>query len=385
MFNIHVLTATRAEYGLLRPLIFRLMEECELQVSAVVTGMHLSEEFGMTYHQIEEDGIDIAAKIPILLSSDSASSVSKAMGLAMIGFADFFEQNRPDCLVVLGDRFETLAVCCAAFNAQIPIVHLHGGEKTEGAMDEAYRHAISKLSFLHFTSTEEYRRRVIQLGESPERVFNTGALGVENAKKLTLMSLHELEESLNFSLSSPYAVMTFHPTTLEEDAARKQCQELLDAMDHCSNLRYLCTKANADAGGRVINQMLEQYAQIHENTILVDSLGTVRYLTAVKHAAVVLGNSSSGLLEVPSFGVPTVNIGDRQRGRMQAESVINCEPKKEAIISAIEKALTPETQAGAKHAHNPYEGVDTSREMVQHIKEMLTGPRDLKKHFFDLK
>lgn len=384
MYEVQILTATRAEYGLLRPLIFRFMEEHDVHVSTVVTGMHLSDEFGMTYRQIEEDGVEIAAKIPILLGADTPCAVSKAMGLAMIGFADFFARQKPDCLVVLGDRFETLAVCCAAFNERIPIIHLHGGERSEGAMDEAYRHAITKLSHLHFASTEEYRRRIIQLGEAPERVFNVGALGVENALRLPLLAKAELEQFLDFSLQQPYAVVTFHPATLEEDAAQRQCQELLDAMEACSELRYLCTKANADAGGRTINRMLAQYAAGHPNVLLVDSLGALRYLTAVKYAALVLGNSSSGLLEVPSFGIPTVNIGDRQKGRIQAESVINCTPERESIETAIRRALDPEMRVQAQRVKNPYQGQDTSRTIVSQVKRMILEGWCPAKEFFDV-
>ncbi|MBR2556169.1 MAG: UDP-N-acetylglucosamine 2-epimerase (hydrolyzing) [Aeriscardovia sp.] len=383
MFDVQVLTSTRAEYGLLRTLIFRMQQEEELKVSTLVTGMHLSDEFGQTYRQIEEDGVEIAVKIPILLSNDDPASVSKAMGLAMLGFADYFAAHRPDCIIVLGDRFETLAVCCAAFNEHIPVVHLHGGEKTEGALDEAYRHAITKLSCLHFASTEEYRRRVIQLGENPGTVFNTGALGVENVKNLKLPDLSNIENDIGFSLRQPYAVVTFHPSTMEKDS-EQQCHALIDAMDAHAELRYLCTKANADAGGRLINRMLEEFAAERDNVILVDSLGALKYLCAVKHAALVLGNSSSGLLEVPSFGVPTVNIGSRQKGRIRAESVIDCESETKDIIDAISKALSNEMQEKARSVHNPYEGHDTSGIMTREIIKMLKEKKTNVKTFYDI-
>lgn len=383
MFDVQVLTSTRAEYGLLRTLIFRMQQEEQLKVSTLVTGMHLSDEFGQTYRQIEEDGVEIAVKIPILLSNDDPASVSKAMGLAMLGFADYFAAHRPDCIIVLGDRFETLAVCCAAFNEHIPVVHLHGGEKTEGALDEAYRHAITKLSCLHFASTEEYRRRIIQLGENPATVFNTGALGVENVKNLKLPDLSNIENDIGFSLRQPYAVVTFHPSTMEKDS-EQQCHALIDAMEAHAELSYLCTKANADAGGRLINRMLEEFAAERDNVILVDSLGALKYLCAVKHAALVLGNSSSGLLEVPSFGVPTVNIGSRQKGRIRAESVIDCESETKDIIDAINKALSNEMQEKARSVHNPYEGNDTSGIMTREIIKMLKEKKTNVKTFYDI-
>lgn len=385
MYEVQILTATRAEYGLLRPLFFRFAEDREIHVSAVVTGMHLSEEFGFTVQQIEHDKIEIAAKIPILLSGDSPCAVSKSMGLAIIGFADYFAQHKPDCLVVLGDRFETLAVCCAAFNEHIRIAHLHGGERTEGALDEGYRHAITKLSYLHFASTEEYRRRIIQLGEEPERVFNVGALGVENALCLQLPEKQELERSIGFSLKHPYAVVTFHPATSERDSAAEQCKALIEAMDDCRELNYLCTKANADAGGRIINRLFAEYAEKNDNAILVDSLGTERYLAAVRDSALVLGNSSSGLLEAPSFGVPTVNIGNRQYGRIRAESVIDCMPERDSIVSSIHRALTLQIREKARHAKNPYQGVNTSQEIVRQVKRQLLERKRIEKHFYDMR
>ncbi len=384
MYEIQILTATRAEYGLLRTLIFRLREQEGVHVSTLVTGMHLSEDFGLTYRQIEDDGVEIAAKIPILSGGDTPEAVSKAMGRAMIGFADWFSAHRPDCLVVLGDRFETLAVCCAAFNEHIPIVHLHGGEVTEGALDEGYRHAITKLSYLHFTSTEEYRARVIQLGEAPERVFAVGALGVENALKLPLPSRRELEESIGFSLDGDYAVVTFHPVTVERGSAESACEALLDAMRAFPELRWLCTKANADAGGGLINRMLAEAEKSCECIKLVDSLGAARYLAAVRDAAFVLGNSSSGLLEAPSLGVPTVNIGDRQKGRIRADSVIDCAQDAQSIIAAIKTAMDPERREAAKHVANPYEGADTSGAIASRILDMLHRGADMKKSFYDL-
>lgn len=384
MKTITVLTATRAEYGLLNPIIKALKECPEFCVKVVATGAHLSPEFGLTYNEIEKDGIAIDKKIEILLSADTPSAISKSMGMALIGFADYFAESRPDALLVLGDRYETLAVCCAAMNERIPIIHLHGGEVTEGAVDESIRHAITKLSYLHLTSTEEYRRRVIQLGENPGRVFAVGAEGVENALKQTLLSKQELEESLNIKLDCPYAVVTFHPVTLEERSAEKQCKELLTALDECLDMQFLVTKANADANGRVINKLFEEYAEKHDKVRVYNSLGLVRYLSAVKYADMVIGNSSSGLIEVPSFHIPTVNIGDRQKGRLKADSVIDCAPLKKEICDAITKAKSAEMRKLAASVINPYGDGNTTDKVLTAIKKMFKDGIDLKKKFYDL-
>ncbi len=311
--KIIVVTATRAEYGLLKPIIKKLKQSEYFQVEPAATGMHLSSEFGSTYREIEEDGIQIDNNIEILLSSDTPVAMSKTMGLALISFSEYFDKSKPDAIMVLGDRYETLAVCCAAMNGRILIFHLHGGETTEGAIDEAIRHAITKMSFLHFTSTETYRKRVIQMGEDPDRVFNVEAVGVENVLHEELLSKNELEKLLQLNLSRSYAVVTFHPVTLENDSVEAQL------LDEHSEYLYICTKANADAGGRKINQMLDDYAAQRENIAVYESLGMKRYLSAVKYAAMVIGNSSSGIIEVPSFRIPTINIGDRQKGRIQAD------------------------------------------------------------------
>lgn len=384
MKTITVLTATRAEYGLLSPVIKALKECPGFCVKVVVSGAHLSPEFGLTYREIEKDGIKIDRKIEILLSSDTPSAISKSMGLAMMGFADYFAENRPDALLVLGDRYETLAVCCAAMNERIPIIHLYGGETTEGAVDEEVRHAITKLSYLHLTSTEKYRKRVIQLGENPERVFTVGAIGVENVLKQPLLSKKEVEESLGCCLSRPYAVVTFHPVTLEDFSAKKQCEELLMALDENSDMDFIITKANADADGRIINKLLEEYANLHHNVRLYSSLGIVRYLSAVKYAAMVIGNSSSGLVEVPSFHIPTVNIGDRQKGRLRAESVIDCEPVRIEICNAIRKAKSEEMQRAVRSAKNPYGDGNTTGKVLTAIIEMFETGIDIKKKFYDI-
>lgn len=386
MKTVCVLTATRAEYGLLKRVILALNHDEKIQVKVAVTGMHLSPEYGLTYQEIEDDGIIIDRKIEILLSSNSGESICKSMGLAMIGFGEYFAVLKPDMLVVLGDRYETLSVCIAAMNMQIPIAHIHGGETTEGAIDEVIRHAITKLSYLHFTSTEMYRRRVIQLGEAPNRVFNVGALGIENILQEELLTNEELEGALQFALGNSYAVVTFHPVTLEKATSKMQTQELLTALDCFPNMKFIFTKANADADGKVINELLQRYVEKHlHNCILVSSLGNKRYLSALQNCDMVIGNSSSGIIEAPAFKIPTVNIGDRQKGRVQTNSIINCQPVKEDIIRAIEKAKIMKAKDNLCNPINIYGNGTTSEQIATEIKKALEGNSlNLKKEFYDL-
>lgn len=381
---ISILTATRAEFGLLKPLIAKLNKVFEFDVRIVATGAHLSPEFGLTYKEIEKSGYKIDEKIEILLSSDSSSAISKSMGLAMISFADYFEKLKPDMLVVLGDRYETMAVCMTALNKRIPIAHLYGGETTEGAVDEAIRHAITKLSYLHFTSNIEYRNRVIQLGESPDRVYNVGALGIENIMNEKLMTKKELSKSLEINLEKDYAVVTFHPVTLESSSAKQQAIELLECLKD-TDMNFIVTKANADADGRIINELIDEYAMDNDNIFAFTSLGMIRYLSSLQYCKMVIGNSSSGLVEAPSFRIPTINIGDRQKGRLQATSVINCEPKKEEVKKAIKKAKSTEFINIAKDTINPYGDGNTSDKIVKVIKKhLLNCEIDLKKKFYDM-
>lgn len=384
MKTITVLTATRAEYGLLSPIIKALKKCPEFCVKVVVTGAHLSPEFGLTYKEIEKDGIEIDKKIEILLSADTPAAVSKSMGLAMMGFADYFAESRPDALLVLGDRYESLAVCCTAMNEQIPIIHLYGGETTEGAIDEAVRHAITKLSYLHLTSTEEYRKRVIQLGENPKRIYTVGSVGIENVLNASLLSKEKLEEEISFKLDCAYAVVTFHPVTLEGSSAEKQCKELLSAFDRHPEFKYIITKANADANGRIINRLTEEYARTHNNVRVYDSLGMKRYLSALKYADMVVGNSSSGLLEVPSFRIPTINIGDRQRGRLRATSVLDVEPNADKIALAMSRVLEADFQKVCQNTINPYGDGNTSEKVVAAIKDMFSDGIEIKKKFYDV-
>ena len=382
--TICVFTATRAEYGQLKPIIKALIKDGSFNIKVVVTAAHLSPEFGMTCHEIEDDGIKIDRKIETLLSSDSPSAVSKCMGLTMIGFADYFAETKPDAFMVLGDRYEALAAACAAFNARIPIIHLYGGDTTEGAADEAYRHSISKMAYLHLTSTKEYRNRVIQLGEAPEHVFEVGEIGIENAINTRLLSLKELSKSLGIELSNNFALGTFHPVTLENNSSEKQIKAILKALNKHKDMQFIFTKANADTNGRIINKILEDYCEKHERFYLFSSLGMLRYLSAIKHAKFVIGNSSSGLIEAPSYKIPTINIGDRQKGRLMASSVICCEPTQTDIEKAVEKALSLEFRKIAAKTLNPYGDGKTSMKIVKIIKKIFSKPVDLKKKFYDI-
>jgi len=385
MKKICVLTATRAEYGLLKPIITYFDSHKDVELRVVVTGAHLSPEFGLTFEEIINDGIKIDKKIEILVSADTPSAISKSMGLAMIGFADYFNDSLPNLLVVLGDRYETLAVTTVAMNQRIPIAHLYGGEATEGLIDESIRHAITKMSYLHFTSTEEYRRRVIQLGESPSRTFNVGSIGVENIKRNSFLNKYELSESIRLSLDRPYAVVTFHPVTLEDQSSESQIFELLKAISQHDEMNFIFTKANSDAHGRIINSRIDEFVKDKENCVAVTSLGLTRYLTAVKHSSMVIGNSSSGIIEVPSFKVPTINIGDRQKGRIQADSIINCIPDYKMIMDAFKKANDPEFRIKLLHVENPYEKKNTSDNIGKKIIDFLLNDKiDIKKKFYDI-
>lgn len=383
--KIVIVTATRAEYGLLKPLIKKLQNEAKIDLRLVVTGAHLSPEFGMTYREIEQDGFKIDHKIDILLSADSESAITKTMGLAMISFADYFKDDQPDLVMVLGDRYETLAVAISAMNQRIPIAHLYGGETTEGAIDEAIRHAITKLSLLHFTSADAYRQRVIQLGEDPSRVFNVGSVGVENALHTSLLTEDDLRIALDLHSELPFAVVTYHPVTLDNDSAENDIKQLLDACTMFTDIHFIITKSNADAKGRTINHVIDQYSSIYQNFNAYSSLGTTKYLSALKHAQFVIGNSSSGLYEAPSFGIPTINIGDRQKGRLQANSVINCLASKEDIVRSIKQAMSSSVKEAAASTINPFGDGNTSSKIVNILREQLADNQlNLKKVFYNV-
>lgn len=384
--QIGVLTATRAEFGLLKPLILRLRKENYCDTKVLVTGMHLSPAFGNTYKEIEEAGISIAEKIECITEGDTPRDISNNMAMAMTGFGKYFANNKLDLLIVLGDRYETLAVCMAAMNAEIPIAHIHGGEATEGLIDEAIRHSITKMSQLHFASTDVYRNRIIQMGEHPDRVFNVGALAVENTKNIDLLSKKDLGKEIGIDLTGDYAVVTFHPITLEENSGVEQFDQVMDAMDAFPDMKFIITKANADAGGRYINNCIDEYAARRDNVVAVTSLGVKRYLSAVKECSFVLGNSSSGIIEAPCLHVPTVNIGDRQKGRLISESVICCEPKSEAIIEAIEKAVSADFREKVKVMTNPFGNGDTSERIADILRDIFNkcGDISLVKGFYDI-
>ncbi len=383
MRKICIVTGTRAEYGLLYWLMKDIREDSNLELQIIATGMHLSPEFGLTYRQIEEDGFKIGRKIEMLLSSDTPIGVSKSMGLGMIGFAEAYADLKPDIAVLLGDRFEIFSAAAAAMIARIPIAHLHGGEATEGLIDEPIRHSITKMSHLHFTATGEYKRRVIQLGESPARVFNVGGVGIDNIKRLKLLNRNEFEDSINFRLGPKNLMITFHPVTLENATAAEQVQNLLDALDELQYTRFIFTKPNADTEGRVIIKIIDEYVSRNSHkAIAFASLGQLRYLSAMQFVDGVVGNSSSGLAEAPTFKIGTINIGDRQRGRIKAESVIDCEPDKLFILNAIRRLYSEEFQDKLINVKNPYGEGGVSKKIKNVLKEVdLTNI--LKKEFYD--
>ncbi len=387
MKRIGIMTGTRAEYGLLKPLMQEINKDNDLELYLIVSGMHLSPEFGMTYKEIEEDGFEINAKVEMLLSSDSPVGISKSIGLGIIGFADEFQRADLDMLILLGDRYEALSAAICAMVMRIPIAHLHGGELTEGAIDEGIRHSITKMSYLHFTSTEEYRRRVIQLGENPERVFCVGAIGVENIKKINLMTKEELERSIHFEIDENTVIVTYHPVTLENNTVEEQFLNLLEVLDKNPKIRMIFTKANADTNGRIVNELIDKYvAQNSERACAFMSLGQKRYLSALKYCRIVIGNSSSGIIEAPSFGKPIINIGDRQKGRICADSVINCGYTQQEIQQAMETALTEEFENKARNCRNPYEKENTAANIISVIKDYLLNDKiKLKKGFYDIK
>lgn len=382
--KICVVTGSRAEYGLLYWLMKELEADPELELQIIVTGAHLSPEYGLSCSKIEEDGFYINEKLEMLLSSDTATGMAKSLGLGTIGFADAYRRLQPDLLVLLGDRYEIMAAAQAAMLAQIPIAHLSGGESTEGAVDEAIRHSITKMSHLHFVANESYRRRVIQLGEDPERVFNYGDPALDNIKRLALLSRSELEQEINFKLGELNFLVTYHPVTLESRSAEEGAGELLAALDNYPQARIIITAPNADMGGRAIRRMLEQYAGRHQERVLFRiSLGQIHYLSAMKHCQVVIGNSSSGIVEAPVLQTATVNIGNRQQGRLKAASVIDCREEREDIIAALQRAVSPEFQIRLAGVQSLYGDCDASRRIKEKLKSVNLKEM-VRKKFYDL-
>ena len=384
--QICIVTGTRAEYGLLRQLLFKLHKREDTKVTLAVTGSHLSKTYGDTQNEIIRDGFQDFIRLPIPMEDDSKEGMAVATGTALIRFAEFLKDYKPDIMIVLGDRFEIFAAVAAAHLIGVPVAHLSGGDVTEGAVDDAIRHSITKMSTLHFPGCAESAKRIIQMGEQPHTVFNVGEPGVENCLNMQLLSRNELAEELKFDpIRGQYSIVTFHPVTMENETAQKQVYELIKAMDTFTNMSYIITMANADAGGRTINEIWKREATKRSNWLAVQSLGALRYLSAVKHARLVIGNSSSGIYEAPALGTPTINIGDRQKGRMMAESVLCCEPVKEKIAHAMKNALDEVFQNRAQHTSCPFGDGTTSEQIVDVIIDFLNGsPRTLQKHFYDI-
>ena len=386
MRKICVITGTRAEYGLLYWVMKSIEQDKNLQLQLIVTGMHLSTEFGLTYKQIEKDGFHIDKKIEILLSSDSPEGISKSMGLAMISFSEAFKELQSEIVLVLGDRFEIFSAVSSAMISRIPIAHCHGGEATEGLIDESIRHSITKMSHIHFCSTEEYKKRIIQLGESPKSIYNVGALGIENINKLNLLSREDFEDSISFKLDKKYSfLVTLHPVTLENSTAGEQIDQLLRALDNIDDCKIIFTKSNSDTDGRIINKRIDKYVKNNpDKSICFTSLGQLRYLSALKFVDCVIGNSSSGLIEVPSFKTATINIGDRQRGRIFGDSVIPCGSDTQDIKKAIEKSISKNFKDNILSVtKNPY-GKGNSSEIIVKVLKKTKLKGILKKQFYDL-
>jgi GDP/UDP-N,N'-diacetylbacillosamine 2-epimerase (hydrolysing) len=382
--KICVFTGSRAEYGLLKPLMCAIKQERSLMLQVLVSGMHLSRNFGMTYHQIENDGICINERVSMPLVSDTPLGLSKAMAAGMVGISKAYERLKPDMVVLLGDRFEVFSASVAAMLNRIPIAHIHGGEATYGAIDEAMRHSITKMSHLHFTSTDTYRRRVIQLGEDPRRVFCTGALGIDNIKSLKLLSRREFQRWAGIKLNRHNLLITFHPVTLEDNTSKEQFGRILKVLDGLKETTLLFTKANADTFGRVINRMIDDYVKHNRVKARVfTSMGQLNYLSAMKYSDAVVGNSSSGIIEAPSFNIGTINIGNRQAGRIRAKSVIDCLPNEKSMKAAFKKLYSPEFKIALSSVVNPYSGGSTAERISRVLRKANLTDIVMKK-FYDV-
>lgn len=382
--KICVVTGTRAEYGLLYWLLREIESDDELQLQTIVTGMHLSPEFGLTYKIIEQDGFCIDAKVEMLLSSDTPIGITKSIGLGVIGFADALDRLKPDIMVVLGDRYEIFAAAQAAMVHNIPIAHIHGGETTEGAIDEAIRHSITKMAHLHFVSAEPYRKRVIQLGEQPERVFNFGAPGIDNIIKLKLLNQEELEASINFTLGDKFFLVTYHSVTMSFNTVKIVMENLLRALEYYPDYRVLFTKPNSDTGGYIISNLVDEYVKRHpKQAIACTSLGQVRYLSAMRLCSAVIGNSSSGIIEAPVFNKPTVNIGNRQKGRIKVSTIIDCGEKENEIVSSITTVLSDDFQKRLNNSKPlKYDGNISAK--IKQVLKNIQLKNILAKQFYDL-
>lgn len=384
--KIAVITGSRAEYGLLYWIIKGIYHDPNLQLQLIVTGMHLSPEFGLTVREIEKDNFPIAERVHMLISSDSEEAIPVSMGLGMIGFAKTYAKLKPDIIVILGDRFETHSAVSAAVPFRIPIAHIHGGESTTGTFDEQLRHAITKMSHIHFVSNEEFRIKIIQMGENPKNVFCFGAPGIDNILKLNLLGHKDLCEELNIPKGKKIGIITYHPVTLESNSSKSQITELLKALEESKGTYWVFTSTNADTGGRDIIKRIDKFVKKYpENTRLFTSLGQKRYLSVLKNASVMVGNSSSGLIEAPTLRLPVVNIGDRQKGRIRAKNVIDVKKcKKELILKAIKKATSPEFKESLTKLKNPYGEGNASRKIVNKLKNLCITENLIKKQFFKL-
>ena len=382
--KICVVTGTRAEYGLLYWLMKDIKKDPTLELQIIATGMHCSPEFGLTYSNIEEDGFSINKKIEMIVSADTPQSISKSTGLGLIGFADAYVDLKPDVIVVLGDRYELLAASTAAIFARIPIAHIHGGETTEGAFDEAIRHSITKMAWWHFVAADEYQKRVVQLGEDPKRVFNVGGMGVDAIKKTRLLSKKELMKKSGIQFGEKNLLVTYHPVTLEKQTSQKHFQSLLDVLDDLKDIYIIFTMPNSDSDGRIIKQMIDEFVSSHDQrSISFTSMGHLNYLSALQFVDGVVGNSSSGLAEAPTFKIGTVNIGDRQKGRLKAKSVIDCKPAKGSIKEAINTLYRKNFQKILHMVDNPY-GKGGATEKIIEVLRAANIPEEPKKEFYDL-
>jgi UDP-hydrolysing UDP-N-acetyl-D-glucosamine 2-epimerase len=385
MRKIAIITGTRADYGLFYWIIKHIHDDSKLELQLIVACMHLSPEFGLTIKEIERDGFPIAEKVEMLLSSDSAKSISISMGLGMIGFANIYARLNPNIILVLGDRFEALAAAAAAVPFTIPVAHIHGGEATEGAMDELFRHAITKMSHVHFASTEKYARRIMQMGEQPDNVFCFGAPGLDSISKLALLGKRQLESKLELPEGRNLGIVTYHAETLGTNLPGDHIRELLKAIDEISEIFWIITCPNADTGSRALIEMFKEYAIENQHRCkFVISLGQVNYLSLLKHAVVMVGNSSSGIIEAPSFQLPVVNVGDRQKGRLKAVNVLDvsiCE--KNRIVKAIKKAKSDRFRGSLKDLKNPYGDGNASEKIVEVLKNVQVSKK-LQKRFYEI-
>ncbi|MBF89506.1 MAG: UDP-N-acetylglucosamine 2-epimerase (hydrolyzing) [Candidatus Marinimicrobia bacterium] len=382
--KICIVTGTRAEYGLLYWLMKDIENDKAFKLQIIATGMHLSTEFGLTYKEIEKDGFQIDKKVEMLLSLDTPSAISKSTGLGLIGFSDALNDLAPDIVIVLGDRFEVFSAALAATFARIPFAHIHGGESTEGVIDEAIRHSITKMAWWHFVAAKEYEKRVLQLGENPKQIFNVGGLGVDSIKRTKFLSKRELEANIGVRFLKKNLLVTFHPVTLEKNSSKENFEQLLEVLTELKDCLIIFTMPNADSFGRVIKEMIHQFVSNNsKNYVVFDSMGRLNYLSTLQFVDGMIGNSSSGLLEAPSFKIGTINIGDRQKGRLKSKSIIDCDPSKESILKGIKKLYSKDFQKLLSTVVNPYGDGSASEKIIEVLKNDKI-PAELKKEFHNL-